>query len=71
MKSFSLQEGKIKKEEEKLLLIKIPKENKQALTAFIKKNHPHQIPELIFLQAEDVDAAYLERVHSFAKKSGK
>jgi periplasmic divalent cation tolerance protein len=71
MKSYYMREWVLKKEEEKLLIIKFPKENKQALTAFVKKNHPYQIPELVFLQPEDVDTAYLERVHSLAKKPAK
>lgn len=66
-----MREWDFKKEEEKIILIKFPKENKEKLTSFLKKNHPYQIPELFFLQPEDVDQAYLERVKSQAKKSTK
>lgn len=71
VKSYYMREGKLKTEEEKILFIKFPKENKEALTAFIKKNHPYKIPELVFLAPEDVDKVYLERVQSQAKKPGK
>lgn len=71
VKSYYMREGKLKTEEEKILFIKFPKENKEALTAFIKKNHPYQIPELVFLAPEDVDKVYLERVQSQAKKPAK
>ncbi len=68
VKSYYMREWKFQKEEEKILIIKFPKENKEQLTSFLKKNHPYQIPELVFLAPEDVDHAYLERVQSLAKK---
>ena len=71
VKSYYMREWQLKKEEEKILLIKFPKENKDQLTSFLKKNHPYQIPELVFLAPEDVDKVYLERVQSLAKKPGK
>gem|GEM_PF-2935080 len=52
------------KEEEKILLIKFPADKKKELTAFIKKNHPHKLHELIFIRPDDVDEAYLARVKS-------
>lgn len=71
VKSYYMREWSFKKEEEKIILIKFPKENKEQLTSFLKKNHPYQIPELVFLQPEDVDNAYLERIQSQAKKPTK
>lgn len=64
VKSYYIWEEKLTKEEEKILIIKFPKKNKEKLTAFMKKNHPYKIPELIFFQPEDVDKAYLDRVLS-------
>lgn len=52
------------KEEEKILLIKFPAEKKKELIAFLKKNHPYELPELIFLKPDDVDEAYLAWVKS-------
>ncbi|HCB51133.1 TPA: hypothetical protein DEP21_00905 [Patescibacteria group bacterium] len=66
VKSYYMREGKLKSEQEKILLIKLPKENKDKFSAFFKKNHPYEIPELLFFSPEDVDKAYLERV--LAKK---
>ncbi|OIN92008.1 hypothetical protein AUJ42_01070, partial [Candidatus Collierbacteria bacterium CG1_02_44_10] len=54
MKSYYLREGKIKREEEKLLLIKTTDDKKERLIAFIKKQHPYEVPELIWLQPESV-----------------
>ena len=71
VKSYYMREWAFKKEEEKILIIKFPKENKEQLTSFLKKNHPYQVPELVFLAPEDVDKVYLERVQSQAKKPGK
>ena len=63
-KSYYLREGKIKKEEEKLILMKFPKEKESELLSFIKKLHPYEIPELIVLAPDAVDAAYLNRLLS-------
>ena len=60
MKSYYLREGKIKREEEKLLLIKTTDDKKERLIAFIKKQHPYEVPELIWLQPESVDESYLK-----------
>lgn len=69
VKSYYIREGKLKKEEEKMLVIKFPKDNKEKFTGFFKKNHPYDVPELIFLNPEDVDKAYLDRV--LASKNNK
>ena len=63
-KSYYLREGKIKKDEEKLIFIKFPKEKESELLPFIKKLHPYEIPELIVLAPDAVDAAYLNRLLS-------
>lgn len=58
-KSYYLWEGKLKKEEEKLILIKFSKEKENELLTFIKKLHPYKIPELIVLEPSAVDKSYL------------
>jgi len=64
VKSYYIRDDKLMKEEEKILLIKFPADKKKELTAFIKKNHPYKLHELIFLKPDDVDEAYLTRVKS-------
>ncbi len=58
VKSYYLRENKIKRDEEKLVLIKTTDSKKEKLTDFIKKNHPYQISELIWLKPDAVDDAY-------------
>lgn len=62
-KSYYLREGKIKKDEEKLILMKFPKEKESELLSFIKKIHPYEIPELIILNPESVGENYLKWVY--------
>lgn len=69
VKSYYIREGKFQQEEEKILLIKLPKENKDKFSGFFKKNHPYEVPELIFFEPEDVDKAYFDRV--IASKNNK
>lgn len=60
VKSYYIREGKMVRDEEKLLLIKTTQEKKQKLIEFIKKQHPYQVPELIWLTPESVDEAYMK-----------
>lgn len=60
VKSYYIREGKLKRDEEKILLIKTTEDKKEKLIAFIKKQHPYQVPELIWLQPESVDEAYMK-----------
>jgi periplasmic divalent cation tolerance protein len=60
VKSYYIREGKLKRDEEKILLIKTTEDKKTQLIAFIKKQHPHQTPELIRLQPESVDENYMK-----------
>lgn len=62
VKSYYMREGVLNQEEEKILLIKLPKNHKEQFLAFCKKNHPYKIPELLFFEPEDVDKGYLEWV---------
>ena len=66
-KSYYLREGKIKKDEEKLLLIKFSKGKEPELLEFIKKQHPYKIPELIILPIEKVNEPYLNRLKGTTK----
>lgn len=62
VKSYYLREGKLKREEEKIVLIKTTDDKKEKLIEFIKKQHPYELPELIWLKPDEVDAAYLQRL---------
>ena len=66
-KSYYLREGKIKKDGEKLLLIKFSKEKESELLEFIGKQHPYKIPELIILPIEKVNEPYLNRLKETTK----
>lgn len=66
-KSYYLWENKIKKDEEKIIFIKFPKEKEWELITFIKKNHPYKIPELVILNPESVDENYLNRIYESTK----
>lgn len=59
-KSYTLVEGKIQKEEEKLIFIKFSKEKESEVLNFIKKLHLYEIPQLIILNAQFVDENYLK-----------
>lgn len=58
VKSYYIREWELKREEEKILLVKTADENKAKLTAYITKNHPYEIPEIIFLNPQEVNEAY-------------
>ncbi len=66
-KSYYLRENKIKKDEEKIIFMKYPKEKETELLNFIKKNHPYEIPELVVLSPESVDEKYLNWIHDSTK----
>ena len=61
-------EGKIKQDEEKLLLIKTTQDKKEQLAKFWKDNHPYDTPELVRIAPQDVDQAYLEWLQAKKKK---
>lgn len=66
-KSYYLRENKIKKDEEKIIFMKYPKEKETELLSFIKKNHPYETPELVILLPESVDKKYLNWIHDSTK----
>ena len=51
-------EGAIQREEEQLLLIKVPTRNTAALMAALAELHPYDVPEIIALPTVHVAAAY-------------
>lgn len=62
VKSYYMREGEMKQEEEKILLIKCLKEQKEKIEDYVAKNHPYEIPELLRLHPEHVNDAYKERM---------
>ncbi len=59
MKSYYIWEGKIKKDEEKLVLIKTTEDKKESLITFLKQMHPYDVPEIVALHPDEVDESYL------------
>jgi len=60
VKSYYMWEWKLVQDEEKLLLIKFPADRKQKLLAYFEKNHPYDVPEIIFLKPKEVWEKYLK-----------
>ncbi len=63
VKSYYIWEWKIVKDEEKLLVIKTSEDKKEKLEKRIKKNHPYEVPELIWIKPYEVDEKYLEWIN--------
>lgn len=59
VKSYFWWEGKITHWQEKILLIKTNDENASKLKAFLEKNHPYDVPEIVELNPESVNEGYL------------
>jgi len=55
-------QGSLERAEEVLLLIKTTSQKVEALKQFISANHPYEVPELVFLSAEDALEPYLNWV---------
>lgn len=49
VKSFYWWEGKVKNDAESLLIVKTTVQKLDALTEYVKENHPYDVPELIAL----------------------
>lgn len=47
MHSYYMREGKLTKEQEKLVICKASLDKKDKLIEIIKKNHPYEIPEVL------------------------
>jgi len=59
---------KVEEENEALLLIKTSKERLDELTAFVKRKHPYELPEVIAVPITDGSDAYLLWVQSQVNK---
>lgn len=64
VKSYYIREGAIKKDEEKLLIIKTTVDLKEKLANFLIQQHPYQVPELIWINPDEVDEKYLSYLNS-------
>ena len=64
VKSYYIWEGEMKNEEEKILLIKCSDENKEKIEAYFSKNHPYDIPEMLWIAPDSVNEAYMQWVHT-------
>ncbi|MBP7848478.1 divalent-cation tolerance protein CutA [Patescibacteria group bacterium] len=62
VKAYYVREGEIKKTEEKILLIKTTADKQAKLIEFLKKQHPYELPEIMSLHPDEVDASYLARL---------
>ena len=60
VKSFYRWQGKIEADDEIQLIIKTQRGRFDDVTAWIKANHPYEVPEIIALPAERVSAEYLQ-----------
>lgn len=59
LKSFYRWQGKIESDTEIQLLIKTRRERFDELAAWIRANHPYEVPEIVAIPAERVSEAYL------------
>lgn len=64
-------EGKIETEEELLLLIKTRAELMDKVSAFVRKNHPYDVPELIAVPATAGLPEYLKWIGNETVAAGK
>lgn len=60
VKSFFIWEGKLKNENEAILVLKVKDGNVEKVISFIEKKHPYSVPEIIVLSPEKVSEKYLE-----------
>ena len=60
VKSFYRWQGKIEADDESQLIIKTQPGRFDEVAAWIKANHPYEVPEIIALPADRVSAEYLQ-----------
>jgi len=60
VKSFYRWQGKIEADTEVQLLIKTRRGRFDELAAWIKANHPYEVPEIVAIAAEEVSPEYLQ-----------
>lgn len=71
VKSYYMREWVLKQEQEKILFIKLDDSKKSVCIAYFTKNHPYDIPEMLWLRPEDVNVAYEKRIARSAAASQK
>lgn len=59
--SYYIREGKLTKSQEKLVVCKLAETNKAAVLEMIKKQHPHQVPEIL-IESKECNEDYGKRV---------
>lgn len=64
VKSYYIWQGKIIKDEEKILIIKTSVEKKEKLQTWIEKNHPYQVPEIVWIKSNEVNEKYLKWINN-------
>ncbi len=57
-------EGKIQTDNESLLIIKTDDNSNEKIKLFIKSIHPYDVPEIVFINVDDVNKPYLDWVLS-------
>ncbi len=62
VKSYSMHEWALQQKEEKILFIKADSSNKAKIEGYFAKNHPYEIPEMIWVKPDDINEAYLKLV---------
>ena len=60
-------DGSLQREEEVTLLLKTIPENRELLEQEILREHPYQVPEILFLAADHVTAGYAAWVQESCK----
>ncbi|KAL0488154.1 hypothetical protein AKO1_008944 [Acrasis kona] len=60
VKSVYWWEGKIEKSDESLLIVKTNEQAKDDLTSIIKKNHPYDVPEIVFSEISSGNEDYMK-----------
>jgi periplasmic divalent cation tolerance protein len=59
--------GKVEEHSERLLLVKTSKNAYSAIERRIKEIHPHQVPEIIYVDVDHGNKAYLDWVESCSR----
>jgi len=62
VKSYYIQDGEIKKEDVKILIIKTTSDKKEILEKFIKAKNIAPIPQIFYIKPEEINPEYLSRL---------
>jgi len=61
--------GKIEEDSETQLLIKTTEDRLSEAVAFIKKNHPYEVPEIAVIDISSINPEYLNWLKNYVEKS--